>query len=122
MEQVFSKRGYVRTDHFAVEAQTSEDGKDWHSVNVPNIAAGGLLFETDYVHQQGDALWFNLRIDPRIVIVIPISVKARGVINSDRGVHGGKHVYAVEFVEISSDDQIRLDELVRLAIAKYGEM
>jgi hypothetical protein len=124
MEQVFSRRGYVRTDNFAVDAKTSENGKDWHDVSVPNIAAGGLLFETDYEHKEGDELWFNLLIDPRIAIVIPVSVKAKGAIKSDRGIHSGKHMYAVEFVPggISSDDQIRLDELVRLAVAKYGEM
>jgi hypothetical protein len=122
MEQVYSKRGYVRTDNFTIVAKTSEKGKDWHDVTVPNISAGGLLLETDFVHNQGDVLWFNLQIDPRIAIVIPINVKTKGVINSDRGIHGNKHMYAVEFVEISSDDQIRMDELVRLAIAKYGDI
>jgi hypothetical protein len=122
MEQVYSRRGYVRTDNFSVDAKTSENGNDWHDVTVPNIAAGGLLFETDYVHKEGDPLWFNLLIDPRIAIVIPVSVRAKGVIKNERGTHSGKNVYAVEFIEISSDDQIRMDELVRLAIAKYGEI
>jgi hypothetical protein len=116
-----TKRDYARTDNFSVDAKISANKKEWFRVQVPNIAAGGLLFITDRQYQLGDLLYFDLRIDPRITIIIPISFNIRGEIKHDRGVEAGKHTYAVTFTEITPNDQIRLDELVRLANVKYGE-
>ncbi|MCL2253446.1 MAG: PilZ domain-containing protein [Lachnospiraceae bacterium] len=121
VEQGYTKRDYVRTNNFSVNAKISEDGKVWQKVKVPNIAAGGLLFLTDNVYEPGHELWFNLEIDTKITIVVPISVKLKGVIKVDRGLEEQLHMYAVIFTDISKSDQIRLDELVRMAIAKYGD-
>ncbi|MDR0220210.1 MAG: PilZ domain-containing protein [Lachnospiraceae bacterium] len=121
MDIVINKRDYVRTNNFSIDAKISQDGKDWSTVKVPNIAAGGLIFLTDKELKVGETLDFELRIDPRIIIVIPLNMKFKGVIKSDRGPQEGKNMYAVVYTEISSDDQIRLDELVRLTISRYGE-
>jgi hypothetical protein len=121
MDIVINKRDYVRTNNFSIDAKISEDGKDWFTVKVPNIAAGGLIFLTERSYKPGDVLNFELRIDPRIIIVIPLNMRFKGVIKSDRGPQEGKNMYAVVFSEITTDDQIRLDELVRLTISRYGE-
>jgi hypothetical protein len=120
-ENVFTKRDYVRTNNFAVHAKASADGKHWHEVKVPNIAAGGLLILTDREHKLDDELWFDLRIDPRLAIIVPIELKLKGVVKVDRGMHDDKRMYAIIFSEISANDQIRLDEIVKKAIAKYGD-
>ena len=122
MEDVFTKRDYVRTNNFTVSAKISENGGVWHEVKVPNIAAGGLLILTERDYEPGDTLWFDLKIDPRIAIIVPISIKLKGIIKVDRGIHDDKRMYAVIFSEISDSDQIRLDELVRMAIQKYGDI
>jgi hypothetical protein len=121
MDIVINKRDYVRTNNFSIDAKISEDGQEWYSVKVPNVAAGGLIFLTEREYKPGDVLTFEMRIDPRIIIVIPINMKFKGTVKSDRGQEDGKNMYAVVYSEISNDDQIRLDELVRLAIARYGE-
>lgn len=121
MEDVFTKRDYVRTNNFAVHAKVSADGKTWYEVQVPNIAAGGLLILTDREQKIDDELWFDLRIDPRIAIIVPIQLKLKGVVKVDRGMHDDKRMYAIIFSEITANDQIRLDEIVKKAIAKYGD-
>lgn len=120
-EQSFSKRDYVRTNSFKVNAKISEDGKVWYDVKVPNIAAGGLLVLTSREYKAGDELWFNLEIDPCITYVIPIKIRLKGIVKNDRGLYGNERMYAVVFSEISTGDQIRLDELVHMAISRYGD-
>ena len=117
MMEAPSSRGYVRTDNWSVDAKVSKekDAEDWIPVGVPNIAAGGLLFTTDNEFEIGDELWISLMIDPLtpgITSKIPMTVK--GAVNVDRGKTAGKHSYAIRFIEISNNDQVRLDELIRL--------
>jgi len=114
------RRGYVRTDNWRVHAKINVDGKDWHEVEVPDMAAGGLRFVTDMDIPAGSAVWFDLSIDPKIIEIYgEIHIKAKAVVKSDRGLEGGHHSYGVVFSEIASADQIRLDELITLAIHKY---
>ncbi|MCL2719507.1 MAG: PilZ domain-containing protein [Lachnospiraceae bacterium] len=121
MDDVFTKRDYVRTNNFTVSAKISEDGKIWHEVKVPNIAAGGLLILTDRDYAPSDVLWFDLKIDPRLAIIVPITLKIKGVVKVDRGIYDDKRMYAIVFTDISLSDQIRLDELVHMAAHKYGD-
>ena len=121
MEEVFTKRDYVRTNNFTVSARISKDGKVWHEVKVPNIAAGGLLIHTDQDFICGEEVWFDMKIDPRIVRIVPISVKTKGVVKVERGDYADKHQYAITFTQMSTSDQIRLDELVHMAAHKYGD-
>ena len=121
MNDVFTKRGYVRTNNFSVSARISENGKAWSDVKVPNISAGGILIHTEKEYKPGDTVWFDLTIDPRLAIIVPISFKSKGEVKRDYGVHDDKNIYAIVFTEMSANDQIRLDELVHMAAHKYGE-
>jgi len=121
MEDVFTKRDYVRTNNFSVSARISKDGRVWNEVKVPNIAAGGLLIHTDQDFTCGEEVWFDMKIDPRIARIVPISVKTKGIVRVERGDYADQHQYAITFTEISSGDQIRLDELVHMAAHKYRD-
>ena len=115
-------REYVRTDHWSVIAKISRDenAEKWIDVQIPNLAAGGLLFLTDLVFENGDELWFDLLIDPMMPgIAGKIPMRAKGVVRGDRGMKDGLHAYSVEFLVISNSNRIRLDELVRMTNYKF---
>ena len=122
MEDLFTKRDYVRTNNFTINAKISKDGKVWHEVKVPNIAAGGLLFLTERDYQCGDEVWFDMKIDPRLARIVPVTMKLKGSVRVGRDDMADKHQYALMFTDISTSDQIRLDELVHMAAHKYGDV
>jgi len=97
------------------------DGAErWSDAYVLDIAAGGLLFLTDTSYKMGELLWFDLQIDPMTPgISQKIIMKVKGEIIGDRGVRDGKRSYSVRFAEISNEDRIRIDELVRMTNYKY---
>ena len=115
-------REYVRTDSWSVIAKVSRDDitEKWFVVQIPNIAAGGLLLRTDTTFEVGQVLNIDMQIDPLAPgITGKIPMKAKGVVKGDRGMTEGLHAYSVEFTEISSGDRIRLDELVRMTNYKF---
>ena len=118
-----TNRAYVRTNTWSVTALVSRDEtcEEWADALVLDLAAGGLLFLSEDKHETGDALWFDLHIDP-MTPGIPgkIPVKAKGEVRGNRGIRNGMNSYSVAFTEISKTDKIRLDELVRLTINSYS--
>ena len=116
-------REYVRTDSWSVVAKVSKEDppERWVEVKVPNVAAGGLMFTTDTPFSIGDTLFFDLQIDPITPgIARIIKIKAKGEVRGDRDLNNGLHSYGVEFLDIKKNDQIRLDELVRMTSVKYS--
>ena len=111
-------RDYVRTDNWSVVAlaRKDADGEKWFDVRIPNIAAGGLLFTTDLTFEVGDVLYYDMKIDPLTPgITTTIPMKVKGIIRGNRGQdRDGLNSYSVEFLEISNNDRIRLDELIRM--------
>jgi len=107
--------------HWSVDALVSKNGTgQWSEARVLDIAAGGLLFITDMSYEKGDMLRLDLKIDPMTPgISRKIPVKATGEITAARGVREGKLAYSVKFTEISKEDRIRIDELVRMTNYKY---
>ena len=109
-------RRYVRTGNWSISAVAGkEDAEKWSDVSVHDIAAGGLLFTSEMPYETGDLLRFDLLIDPMapgIARRIPMNVK--GKITEERSMRDGKRTYSVIFTEISRDDRVRLDELVRI--------
>jgi len=96
------------------------DAPQWSDAHVMDIAAGGLLFLTDMPYEKDEVLRFDLLIDPMAPgISRKIPVKAKGVITSDRGMREGKRAFSVKFTEISKEDRIRIDELIRITNYKY---
>lgn len=115
-------RAYVRTSNWSISAKTSKDidGERWVNVQVQDLAAGGLLFLTESSHELGEALWFDLLIDPLTPGVNgKIPMKIKGEIRGERGGKDGMHAFSVAFTEIAHSDRIRLDELVRMTTYKY---
>jgi len=99
---------------------SKDDAQQRNDVVVLDIAAGGLLFLTDVPYETGDLLRFDLHIDPMAPgISRKIRMKAKGEVTGDRGVRGGKHAFSVKFTEISNEDRIRIDELIRMTNYKY---
>ena len=117
----YNSRTYVRTGNWQITAQSSNDNEEWTDVKVPNISASGLLFLSNQAFNNGDIVWFKLVIDPLLVTPsITCKITASGVVKSVRGEQDGMQLYAVQFKEISQSDQIQLDELVHMSVAKYG--
>ena len=114
-------RDYIRTDSWRIEAKISSDDKEWSEIQVSNISASGLLFSSGKQYKCGDTMWISLIIAPIVVGPdLTMKMKVQAEINNDRGEQEGQHCYAVKFTEISLGDQIRLDELMRITVAKYG--
>ncbi|MDR0248658.1 MAG: PilZ domain-containing protein [Oscillospiraceae bacterium] len=113
-----TKRDYVRTSNWSVDAKYSKDNHAWLEAEIPNIAAGGLLMLADEGLQKDDEIWVDLIIDPILGPSIPVHIKAKAVVKAERAPQEHKHSYAVVFTDISQEDKIRLDELVRMTIAK----
>ena len=115
-------RAYVRTDNWSINAAISktETSKKWEEVEVTEMSAGGLTFNSSTQFSVGDTIWFDLHINPMIAgMPYEFDAKVKGKIKSDRGQVGGSHEYGVEFQEIPYSTRVRLDELVRLTISKY---
>ena len=116
-----NNRNYVRTGSWSVNATVKrDDTQQLNDVTVIDIAAGGLLFLTDISYEKGDSLRFDLNIDPMTPgIPRKIRIKTKGEVTSDRGVKDGKRAFSVMFTEISKEDRIRIDELIRMTNYKY---
>ena len=118
-----TNRAYVRTNTWSVTAKVSKDetAEEWFDALVLDMAAGGLLFLSEIPHETGDALWFDLLIDPMTPgIHGKIPMKAKGEVRGNRGMRNGMNSYSVAFTEISKGDKIRLDELVRMSNTAYS--
>jgi len=117
-----NNREFVRVGNWSVNAKicTNEGFGQWADVQVLNIAAGGLLFLTDLTFEKGDKIRFDLLIDPLTPgVPMKIPMKVVGEIRDDRGTKSGMRSYSIEFTEISNNDRIRLDELVRHTNYKF---
>jgi len=114
-------RHYVRTGNWSVTAIISKDGEQqWSDAPVLDIAAGGLLFLTNMPYEKGDLIRFDLHIDPMAPgICRKIRMKVKGEITGERGMRDGKRALSVRFTEISKNDRIRIDELIRMTNYKY---
>ena len=117
-----TSRAYVRTNAWSVTAKVSKDeaAEEWYDALVLDMAAGGLLFLSEIAHETGDELWFDLQIDPMTPgISGKIPMKVKGEVKGHRGKRNGMNSYSIAFTDISKNDRIRLDELVRMTISSY---
>jgi hypothetical protein len=113
-------RNYVRTGNWSVTAKVSRNDSKSSEASVLDIAAGGLLFVSDVNYENGEILRFDLHIDPMAPgIPRKIRIKTKGEITSNRGIRDGKNAFSVKFTEISKEDRIRIDELIRMTNYKY---
>ena len=117
MQDYRVSRTYVRTNKWTITAKVSESesGAAWQKVKVPEISAGGLLLQCEKPHKKGDHLWLKLHIDPTLPGIGELDIKVQVVIRSERD-FGAHNAYGAEFTRISSDDRVRLDELIRRAL------
>ncbi|MCL2548650.1 MAG: PilZ domain-containing protein [Symbiobacteriaceae bacterium] len=116
-----SPRSYIRTDNWEIIAKISEDKEQWSQVQVIDISAGGLLFHTEDEFEPGTVLWFDLFIDPKMPeIPERIHMEVRARVSSVRQQFEEVNAVGVVFIQISLGDQVRLDELIRLAVTRYG--
>ena len=115
-------REYVRTGNWSVTAKACrENSNRWSEISVQDIAAGGLLFLAEETYDIGEVVIIDMLIDP-IVPGVPwtIPMKVTGEVRGDRGMRDGMRAYSVRFTEITKDNKIRLDELIRMTNHKYA--
>lgn len=114
-------RNYVRTSSWYITAQVSDDQEQWHEARVDNIGAGGMFFRSDLTLNEGDVAWLDLLIDPMFPeIPDKLHMKMTGRVSRAISLPGGVYANGVVFEVIEPADQIRLDELIRLSVARYG--
>jgi hypothetical protein len=106
----FNRRVYMRREDPFMAADSSDDKSEWEVVSVKNVSSGGLKFLSEKLYEKGDVLWFSLRVvSPR--------TEYRRVVKSEvlnnYGNVAKKHAYGVIFKEMSNNDHITLDEVLR---------
>ncbi len=85
-----------------------EIGEPWNTTTILNLSAGGMRFQGTDLVTVGDTLEMHIRLpnDPQPIVlqgrVIWSQLQAAGVTEN-----------GLEFIEVSADQQLRIDELVR---------
>ena len=105
----FDRRTAQRKD-LNVVAKVSKNSQEWVDAHVADISCGGLRFQIDRQFTIGDILRFDLYITN---VMRDIKLKVKGEVIGELGVKDGMHAYRVEFKEISDEDRINLDELIK---------
>jgi hypothetical protein len=110
----------VRTDKWDVAAKISMDKNAWNAAVIPNISADGLLFYTDRYCEEGDVLWLELNIDPKLPNIEKFKLAAHCKVVAERDSKDGLNAYSAVFYGLSAANYIRLDELVEQTVLTYS--
>ena len=79
----------------------------WHQVKTADLGAGGINIETDQLYDHGGTIELQVRLpSARSPLVL------HGRIVRERPIlfHGME--YAIEFVDVTPDQQVKIDDLV----------
>jgi c-di-GMP-binding flagellar brake protein YcgR len=101
-------RTYQRGVHLHIDARFSEDGTAWQDAQICDISSGGMQVQIDKHYNKGDRLWFDLIIHH---FFSQFELKVRGVIRQEL-LHEGRHLYGVQFLNLTPEMRIRIDECV----------
>lgn len=106
--QEYNKRDYSRASHFGCDVRVSTDKMRWQNADVTDISSGGLKLMTETEYAAGTELWFDLRING---FMSEFTVQVKGIVRH-QAPYRGKYQYGIQFVGLSPDLKIRIDENV----------
>lgn len=113
MSDFSERRKYKRWYNPLCDALISEDGLRWANCEIKDISAGGLRFNGGKCFAIGQTLFFRFSI---YCNCSEFSMKLNAQV-----VHSKELVYGVKFLDITSSQQIQLDEIINSAIEKHQE-
>lgn len=109
MSDFVERRKFIRCSSTICHAIMTSDEKIWEKIDLRNISAGGLRFESKEVYFEGQKLSFDLLIYNAFS---EFNMQFEGEI-----VHihqnGENTSYGVRFININKYYQIQLDEIIR---------
>ena len=97
------------TASFEVECRRAGSlSETWRRMTVDNLSAGGLTFCSEELFESGEPLEMQVRLPS---LRAPLLIRARVV--RTESLAPGRCRCAVEFVELTVDQQTQIDELVQ---------
>lgn len=106
----YDKRSYSRASHIDCDVKVSQDKAKWRDANVSDLSSGGLKLKTHVEYEEGSVLWFDLCLNG---FMSEFEVMVKGIVrHKSRG--QTRFHYGIQFVELSPDIKIRIDENVHL--------
>jgi hypothetical protein len=109
MDVFAERRKYQRCTKTICKAFLSADGQRWNEVELSDISAGGLRFNSRKKYENNMHLKFNLNVYNALS---EFNMKIEGnVLNST--LSKDKAEYAVKFENINKYTQVQLDEIIK---------
>jgi c-di-GMP-binding flagellar brake protein YcgR len=112
MNYLGDKRRYQRCSNLICNVLVSRDEKNWHSVDLIDISAGGMRFSAADVINVNSKLFFQLYVY-NMLSEFNLRLEAQ-IIRYEK--NSNESNYSVKFLEITKYHQIQLDELVKSKI------
>lgn len=109
MSDFTERRMYKRCTNTICRTGMSPEGTHWVTVDLQDISAGGLNFQSDSVYEVGQKLFFDLQV---YYAFSEFNLRFEGEIIYHRKEESGNH-YGVKFVNVDNYYQIQLDEIIR---------
>lgn len=103
------RRQYLRSSHFHCIAKLKTELNGWKDVHVYDISSGGMKLRTTDEHGIGDVFWFDLNIQG---FMSEFTVMVQGVVRH-KDTSAAYYLYGIEFLGLSQELQVRIDENVR---------
>ena len=109
MSYFADRRKYQRCDNVVCKALMSLNETRWDNIELSDISAGGLSFNSNVAYDEKSKMYFNLYV---YNMLSEFNIKLEGrIIRVDRS--KGKYVYAIGFQNINKYQQVQLDELIK---------
>jgi c-di-GMP-binding flagellar brake protein YcgR len=113
MDYLVDKRKYQRCSNLICKVLVSYDERNWQTVELRDISAGGMRIFAPGTLRADTKLYFQLYV---YNMLSEFNLRLEGqVIRYER--HNGSSIYAIRFVNIGKYQQIQLDELVKSKIS-----
>lgn len=107
-EREFNRRSYSRGSHFNCTVRISPNGIKWHHARASDLSSGGLKLASRVDYEAGQTLWFDLVIEG---FLTEFKCKTKGIVRRKQ-VLPNDNMYGIEFIGLSDDVRIRIDESV----------
>jgi len=113
MDYLVDKRKYQRCSNLICKVLVSYDEKNWQTVELKDISAGGMRILSPGTLRADTKLYFQLYV---YNMLSEFNLRLEGqVIRYER--QNGFSIYAIRFINIGKYQQIQLDELVKSKIS-----
>jgi hypothetical protein len=109
MDLFAERRKYQRCTKTICKAFMSVDGQRWNDIELCDISAGGLRFNSKSKYENREHLKFNLNVYNALS---EFNMKVEGNVINTTALKD-KTEYAVKFQDINKYTQVQLDEIIK---------